>query len=297
MDTLSRADRGFSLLEVILFSSVVGVAITFSGTMISAMIRDQKTQEFKNHLMLLRDNFSDLIKDPVSWRRTVANNPAVGGAWAQFTPFTSDGQPYLNYAPTNPAQATSGFNYSGDVCNGFNAATGNASCPARMTFQWRQRPNSCNGVPGPCVPEVEYRIRVAINGGQASTFKTVNPAQFDLDDVRPGETVTITSSNCPAGRAVAGFDNNGAAICRTAASINLAANPPPPPAPAPRPGPAPGPGPARTCPAPYNMTPAQCTAWAARTGENGYWYGCGMIINGSCCPVCERGGGGGGGAA
>lgn len=245
------------MVEVLVVSTILGVIIAFTGTLIVQVFRSQKKDEASSALLLVRDSFADQFKDPSAWKEIRARNPTLTLAFTDITVYGSDGAIFKNF---NPGIPTNGFDLKGQLCNTYNSvqALADPNCPFRPRVQWRQQAantGSCAGVIELCESDIEIDITAEVSQGSSNRYSTINPDKFYMRLIRSAASATVSPRNCPAGQLVYGFAANGDPRCKLATTIFTEANPPTPPAVG-SPGPAVGsPGPSVGTPAPAK-TPA-----------------------------------------
>lgn len=249
--------RGFSLFELMFVAGIMAFVASISGGLISNIIAAQKKQQFQSELTGLKDFYKRSFEDPVAWNQTLAGlgGAPVPAAWANFVPRDRQGNIIMGYDPVaNPGK---GFDLTGAVCDGYDAAAPNLTCPARYEFQWQQASNSCfdaSGNPLPnCTEAVEVRINFKLAAPQNSIYASINQARLSTE-LRVGGSSGFASDTqvCGAGQVVTGFNSDGTRACAPKDDLIAAA----PPLPAPPAPPSPSPSPTSPSPSPTSPSPS-----------------------------------------
>lgn len=232
-----------SLIELMLVLAIGGVVAAVSTNLVLQVIQNQKRNNFIAQILLLRESFMNVLQDNRAWDATV-NDPrnsvalaclrnvtACPAATVEFTPITSEGQPFMGYSRLAAGGAVNngvGFTAQGELCNAasglFNQANPAVNCPVQLRFTAQFLTATVN-------PQVRIRMRFLFAMNQRTGLgPSLNPANYDPAPFdRAGTQTFVVPMNCPtpATQVVAGFNADGSVICEPRTRYRV---PPPPPA-------------------------------------------------------------------
>lgn len=185
---VSKNERGFGLIEVIIVAAIISIIALGIGTMISDMFAAQQKTSQVGNLNSIRARLIETLNSPAHWTETInhtSNDTSLGclreGTAACATGFSSA----FNIVETGPtvlfpaATATAGFRLDGTTCNTFSTVTPDPLCPFRWDITWVA---TCTGA-GTCkTPDIQVLGAFRYAAGAKVNFGGgFNPATYSFD--------------------------------------------------------------------------------------------------------------------
>lgn len=243
-----RNAQGFSLVELLVGSALIGFVILMMSI---PLTQTAKVQRGAQSLLWLEDHRSQLmfaLKDDLVIANMIKDesgeNPSVhclrDNQDCQDVRYNPDAANYNRLilrsrqgdVISNSTNLASGFTYSGQPCEGFDAAAGNDNCPFRVVVHWYPQ---CAGSLTSCLsPELlimaEFRY-----SPQVGLPMRIDPDRYTFKILRSFKSNSITEtctqqngvmtsattcviggldSPCAVGTAIVGFTNENVKICQ-----------------------------------------------------------------------------------
>ncbi len=135
-----KANRGFSLLEMLAASAISGIVIAGVSTTYVQLAKTETKQESDFWIIARRMEFSGVIKSAAGWTSIQNLNPNM----SCFQGASSCGnfqtpQPLklpLDSMVLDGSSTQLGISNKGDFCQTFDAVNGNAACPIGLDLKW-----------------------------------------------------------------------------------------------------------------------------------------------------------------
>ena len=183
--------KGSALLWVLGAASIIAVISAALPQFFSSNEQDFKINYAKNSISIVKESLIAMLDNDAVWAETLNRNPSMAclktagmtcaaGPQAGINIYDADGSVYLSSA------AISGFTFSGEPCNQFNAVIGHATCVLKFNLSWE-----CNG---PCVP-TEFNGGVLIANKPGLKLKAsfiFSPLQIKLKNLIDKQSTAYT---------------------------------------------------------------------------------------------------------
>ncbi len=157
-----REKTGFTLIEALIAVNLIGLSIYFGSSTIGQITKMKVNAQLYMNVNLAKRNLISILQNNTAWLYTINGNGSEFDCLKNITGKLSDpgcegksnpaGYPFTIYSDSNAIyydpinSATAGFDNNGEVCNTFDAANGNPSCPYRATVRWRPVCDMAGGV-------------------------------------------------------------------------------------------------------------------------------------------------------
>lgn len=203
-----KADGGFTLVEALLATTTLAIAISAVMTLSQLFLDSMKASKTQRAVSNYRDLLVENLRSYSGWRATVvspltANTAALSCLRVSTVASDCTGSSALNtdtlIAVVNgdngliadSSDLASGFQYDGRNCTGFSAppAPGNSDCPLRFDVTVRLicpmpiDPDTCTN------PEIYLQGRLRHNSGPNG--QAINPARYSFGFVRSLDKNTV----------------------------------------------------------------------------------------------------------
>lgn len=227
------------MVEVLIAMGAMAVIAVLSGSVFNIYNQQNKMASTGTAILEVRDDVAAIIRDDLSWDRTVAMASGAGepfacysgagdctaeaGVAVQFQPRLADGTLHRN---VNSLLPNEGYDPSGDRCTTFSAVNPNPNCIIRFEY-WRtiRCPTGPNTGGGCYKPAIEVEVRFDWSALEAlqnlRRQKFVNLRYKDVGGVwgvsriiaKRGEARPVNPSQCPADSVVTSIRPNGSLVC------------------------------------------------------------------------------------
>lgn len=196
-------------MELVVVMGIIGLMTLGTTTMVTNLLKTSKKTLLITNLIAIKNNLIANIKNEDAWLATVTNSAGVVAQTNMRCLETTDntpcndgllfedialyGRPGFTGVPPAPliydgTIASLGYNLEGEICNSFNEASPNDSCPFRYEFDVNiECPNGNTDCLRPNV-RVTGELRV-FPASDSSLAYQINPAEYAIDVYRNQEEI------------------------------------------------------------------------------------------------------------
>lgn len=185
-------NKGFSLLQVLTATTILGVVSATLMASIFEKAQFKAMSKTKTGIAAARSNLKNVMLHNVSWYYTIydsvneAQNPEIAcvrGTAEAFNVNCNNASGTLRVVDAsqnvfyNTFSQTQGFDKDGLICNSFDSANGNFSCPLRAVVTW-----SANCSTDPCYKPNDIIVEVKFEYKTSDSDKKIafNPSNYNF---------------------------------------------------------------------------------------------------------------------
>ena len=199
----SRGQGGMTLVEIMIAMGLVGVISLGIMSMMTQMNKAQLRSTAITQAQMLRQNFYEIVNNPVAWNNTVKDiinsNLAClrinADCVAEQDP--EKPRPFVLKDPSdkifyNGLDPTSGFSVGGTPCTAFPSD----GCSFHVELSWKAfcQPNI------PCLgPSIEVSGKVIYKPGTHDRVIAYNPANYSFKSIKQEQMVPVIAVPSPSG--------------------------------------------------------------------------------------------------
>lgn len=225
-------ERGFTLIEQIIVLAILGFLIAGTASVLPQILAMQKNSGRLATLNVLRSKVISTLRNSQAFQETLTDGANAGAfvCWTStpsdcsaivapvaFTPVQSDGsRMFGSYNPRgNPGH---GFDFDGNFCTGYDAATPNPQCPIRLDLTWLPIcPEVATGLP--CSrPSLQVQLTFSLSMPEELNFR-VDLNQLNSTVLISGDSKIGHAENCPQYEVVTGVSHRGNLECEHSETI------------------------------------------------------------------------------
>lgn len=197
----SLKKNGFSLIEVLIITSLLGLISLGILSHLENSWRQQKRQMLKYELSVVKGQIEGYISDPVLWTAIMNDSHNSSGNFSclqtasdcssQTSPAVNPIYGIVDVKGTviyNLSPGGFGFDHQGNPCNGF-SNSGNDKCPFSYSLRWEPLCTS-----NPCINPNLHITGTLLYKPKTQALGPLNPAHYNIDFIRYNKEGTVAGT-------------------------------------------------------------------------------------------------------